>query len=252
MTLPTLAGMTTTTIKHMLNIIIPVFNESQILRAYQSYYFHLKTKARVIFVDGGSTDQTREIAAQYGEVVISELGRDKQKNAGAAVADSEHLLFLHVDAFVSDETLQAVELAFKRGVQAGCFRMKIKDNRKIFRIYECIVNARAKWFGVIDGDLGMYIKRSLFEEMGGFDPLPVMEDIVFSRKLKKYVHIDALPANIQVSSRKWDEKGFLLTFACYTLAYIQLWTGIPFYKDKSQKAYYENSPYRLCPRTENR
>jgi rSAM/selenodomain-associated transferase 2 len=209
----------------MIDIIIPVLNEEQILTKEARYYQTLKNKARVIFVDGGSADRTVEIARGFGDVVSSDPGRGVQKHSGALRSTSKLLLFLHVDTKIDMRALDRMGQAMKEGAIGGCLTMRIQDDRFIFRVYERIVNFRAKAFGVIDGDLGMFVRRDAFDQLGGFDLLPVMEDITFARKLSKAGPISVLPNTIVVSSRKWQERGFVRTFWEYTIAYLQLWNG---------------------------
>ena len=216
----------------MPNIIIPVLNEEKILTKEAQYYQTLKTKARVIFVDGGSTDRTVEIARKYGEVISCATGRAIQKNRGAQETQAEHLLFLHVDALIDENALDSIDQALKKGFIGGCLTMHIQDKGFMFRIYEWTVNFRARVLGVIDGDLGTFVRRDIFDQLGGFDLLPVMEDLLFAKKLRKTGSISVLPDRIFVSSRKWHERGFVRTFCDYTLAHIQLWVG---YLDSNYK-----------------
>jgi rSAM/selenodomain-associated transferase 2 len=208
-----------------ISIIIPVLNEEKILRESAGYYQALKEKARVIFVDGGSSDATVTIARDYGEVLASSPGRGIQKNCGAAAAPASDLLFLHVDAFLSDGALDHIAKAFAQGAAYGCLTMQIDDEGWMFRIYEQAVNVRARFLGVIDGDLGLFIRRRIFDELGGFRALSVMEDIDFARRLRAAQSIRVLPDPIRVSSRKWHERGFIRTFGDYSAAYVKLWSG---------------------------
>jgi len=209
----------------MPDIIIPILNEEQILTEKFEYYKTLGQMVRILFVDGGSVDQSVEIAQNYGKVIISSAGRAIQKNRGAETAISENLLFLHVDTFIPDYILNKIDHALDEGAVGGCLTMHIEDKGFIFRIYEIAVNFRARMFGVIDGDLGTFVRKDIFEQMGGFDLIPVMEDLVFGKKLRKFGSIKVLNEPIYVSSRKWYKKRFIRTFIEYTLAYIQLWTG---------------------------
>ena len=208
-----------------IDIIIPILNEEKILTEQQGYYRSLKNKANIIFVDGGSRDRTVEAASAFGEVVFSEAGKGVQKNRGAAAAKGDVLLFLHVDTFLSDPALEQIDRAVGRGAAGGCLTMRIEDAHFMFRIYEQLVNFRARAFGVLDGDMGMFVRRDIFEKLGGFDPLPYMEDILFSDKIRKAHQAAVLEERIFVSSRKWHERGFLKTFGQYSRAYIQMWTG---------------------------
>ena len=209
----------------MIDIIIPVLNEEKILREKREYYLWLKTKARVIFVDGGSFDQTVMIAGEYGKVIHSPCGRAVQMNTAAAMSQGESFLFLHVDTFLSDEALAQMDAALKNGSDGGCFTMKITEEAFIFRVFEFLVNFRARYFKVFDGDLGVFVKKDVFNRLGGFDQVGIMEDILFSKKLRKTGPLAVLPGKIFVSGRRWYEKGFWKTFVKYSQAYFQLWNG---------------------------
>jgi rSAM/selenodomain-associated transferase 2 len=206
-------------------IIIPVLNEEKILTEEQQYYSGLQAKAEVIFVDGGSSDATREVARRYGRVVSSPPCRGIQKNRGAKEARTDCLLFLHVDTFISDGVLSGVPRALRHGAVGGCLTMRIDDEGRIFRLYERLVNARAKTFGIIDGDLGTFVRREIFERLRGFDRYPVMEDLLFAKRLRRAGRLAVLPQKIRVSSRKWHERGVIRTFCDYTIAYGKLVTG---------------------------
>ena len=210
----------------MLSIIVPVYNEEKVLREKQSYYRVLSNAAQIIFVDGGSQDRTVEIAQIYGQVISSCKGRGLQKNAGAVVASSDHLLFLHVDTCIDENTILEINAAFDQNIQAGCMTLKIDDVRWIFRLFGFLVNRRAKYFGVIDGDSGLFIRRDTFNRLGRFESVPFMEDILFSKRLCQVKERVVLLCPIHVSSRKWHEQGFLKTLNQYTRAYWAFWTGM--------------------------
>ena len=209
----------------MFDIVIPVLNEEKLLQEKRDYYQWLKIKGRLIFVDGGSLDRTREIAKDLGEVISSSRGRARQMNAGAGIGQSPNLLFLHVDTFVSEEAFLQMEKIWQTDVCAGCFSMRIVERGFIFRAFESLVNFRARRFKIIDGDLGLFVKREVFERLGGFDSVSVMEDILFSRKLRRVGKAAALAGNIFVSARRWRQNGFWKTFLQYSRAYFDLWTG---------------------------
>ncbi len=212
----------------MLSIIIPIYNEAKILVEKRDYYLSLKNKAEVLFVDGGSTDDSAVIAAEYGKVIASPQGRAVQKNRGVVEAPGDMFLFLHVDSFISDEALK--RLKGLNGTHAGCLTMAIEDRRLIFRLYERVVNNRAIKKGLVDGDLGLFVTRAIFNQLNGFKELTIMDDIEFSERLRKICTLSVLPEKIYVSSRRWDEHGFISTFWRYTLAYIQHYTGWRIFK----------------------
>ena len=210
----------------MLSVIVPVYNEEKILLEKKPYYRELGKAARIIFVDGGSQDRTAEIAQGCGRVIFSAKGRGLQKNAGADASVADILLFLHVDTCIDGNILQEIEKAFVQKIQAGCMTLKIDDGRWIFRLFEFLVNLRAKYFGIIDGDLGLIIRRDTFNRLGQFDPVPFMEDILFTKRLRHIKERVVLPSLIHASSRKWHEQGFFKTLSQYARAYWDFWTGM--------------------------
>jgi len=215
----------------MLDIIIPVLNEENILNQRHAYFDCLSKQANLVFVDGGSNDQTIALASQFGMVLQSYPPRSVQKNYGATHTQTPYLLFLNVDTIVQESALQKIP-AYLNDNKAGCFCMRIDDQGLNFRFYEWLVNFRARAFGAIDADLGLMIRRDFFEQLGRFDELPIMDDIAFSKKLRRRLKITPLQEDITVSARKWREKGFFKTLGIYTLAYLKFWMGIIKLDDK--------------------
>ena len=209
----------------MLTIIIPVLNEELILIEKKDYFQNLKQKVPIIFVDGGSHDRTIVIARNYGKVLFSPLGRGIQKNIGAYQAKTKYLFFMNVDTSVTAQTIESIKASLQEGVRVGCLKMSIEDTGLLFKIFSNIVNFRGKYFGILDADLGMFIDKKFFLKIGQFKELPYMEDIVFSKELRKHYKPIMLSNSIHVSSRKWKEKGIIQTFFSYLWAYIQLAIG---------------------------
>ena len=116
----------------MVDIIIPVLNEEKILTKEAHYYRTLRQFSRVIFVDGGSTDQTVALAKEFGDVVTSSAGRAVQKNCGFQNTAAEHILFLHVDTFINRNALDRIEESLRGGAIGGCLTMRIQDKGIIF------------------------------------------------------------------------------------------------------------------------
>lgn len=207
----------------MIDVIIPVLDEEDCLKRHEEYYKTLGARARIIFVDGGSTDRTVETAGRHGEVVQSAKGRGIQKNRGFEASQAEYLLFLHADTMINPSILDSVQGVLHRGVSGGCFTIAINDGAFVFRIFECMLNWRARHAKVIDGDLGQFVRRDVFVKIGGYDAVPIMEDILFSYRLKRSGSVVVLPDIITSSSRKWRRHGFWTVFFQYCRAYIRLW-----------------------------
>jgi len=216
----------------MIDIIVPVFNEEDILLMDDRYFRALSQRARLVFVDGGSQDRTRELAGQISEIRSGPRGRALQKNAGAQESTADVLLFLHADTRIDASSLDDVELAVEQGAVGGCFKARIVRENLVFSLFECLLNGRAKHLRTIDGDMGMFVRRDVFERLGGFARFSAMEDIIFSRALRKQGPVVQLNALINVSARKWQEQGFFRTLTQYSGAYLWFWFCYPFIQEE--------------------
>ena len=209
----------------MIDVIIPVLNEQKFLEDNADYYSELGEIANVIFVDGGSEDSTEQVAKGFGNLIRSRQGRALQKNAGAKMAKTEYLLFAHVDSLIGLDSLNEIEKALSNGYYGGCLTMVVDDRAFIFRFFEFLVNFRAKFLKVLDGDLGQFVRKDIFFKIGEYDKVSSMEDILFGKKLKKIGNIVVLPQKIVASARKWREQGFFNLLGRYSSTYIKLWSG---------------------------
>ncbi len=212
----------------MIDIVIPVLNEETVLNRDKEYLRALAARARLFFVDGGSTDGTRELAGQIASVSRGPRGRALQKNTGAGEGDGDILVFLHADTRINPADLDQVSRAVEGGAAAGCFTAGIREPRPVFRLFEYLLNQRAGRCGVFDGDMGMFVRRDVFEALGGFPDFPVMEDIILSRRLRQRGRLVRLPSGISISARKWRAEGFFRTLSRYTAAYFWYWFIFPF------------------------
>jgi len=167
----------------------------------------------VIFADGGSRDRTAAVAEASGaRLVVAETGRGQQLAAGAAVARGPWLLFLHADTCL-DPHWQEVVSAFihnpDNGRRAGYFRFKLDDRRKRAWILERLVALRAHVLGLPYGDQGLLISRDFYRELGGFKPLPLMEDVDIVRRIGRS-RLTALAAAAVTSAARYRRGGYVL------------------------------------------
>jgi rSAM/selenodomain-associated transferase 2 len=161
-------------------------------------------------VDGGSTDGTERAAALANHFLRSARGRARQMNAGAARATGDLLLFLHADCTLEGGALRSVVHILKRpSVIAGCFSMHVAAEGKFFRSIDACATARVRLTGLIYGDQGLFLRRSDFERLGGFPPLRLMEDVFFSRILRREGRLAVSPRRIFVSPRRWQRVGLV-------------------------------------------
>ncbi len=194
-----------------ISIIIPILNEAKILDKTLSQLQSELEYHELIIVDGGSNDNSIRIAKKYGEVITSARGRAKQLNAGAAAATGDILLFLHADIWLEPGALAAVESALSSGYIGGGFRQKIDGKSLIYRMIEIAGNIRGKYLKVFYGDSGIFLPRADFEKIGGFPDMPILEDMEFSKDLRKLGKTTLIVPHIHLSARRWETKGILRT-----------------------------------------
>ena len=194
-----------------ISIIIPILNEAKILDKTLSQLQPELGHHELIIVDGGSTDNSACIAEKYGEVITSARGRAKQLNAGAAAATGDILLFLHADIWLEPGALVAIETALSSDYIGGGFRQKIDGKNLLYRPIEIAGNIRGKYLKVFYGDSGIFLARTDFEKIGGFPNLPILEEMEFSKGLRKLGKTTLIVPHIHLSARRWKAKGIIRT-----------------------------------------
>ena len=194
-----------------ISVIIPVLNEAKILEQTLSQLQPELGHHELIIVDGGSTDGSVPIAEKYGKVVTSVRGRAKQLNAGAAAASGDILIFLHADIWLESGALAAVGTALSSGYVGGGFRQKIDGENILYRAIEMVGNIRGKYLKVFYGDSGIFLKRADFEKIGGFPDIPILEEMEFSRDMRKLGKTILVLPHIHISARRWETKGIART-----------------------------------------
>lgn len=199
-----------------LSIIIPVLDEAPSLPALLAHLAPLRDHAEVIVVDGGSTDGSAEAARALGwpRVLAAPRGRGRQMNAGAAAAAGETLLFLHADTSLPPGALEEIGGALADPqVVGGRFDVRLDNPRPIYRAVELLMNLRSRWTGIWTGDQAIFVRRTVFQRLGGYADIPLMEDVEFSRRLKRAGRRVCLHSRVLASARKWEREGPLRTIA---------------------------------------
>ncbi|HSM81129.1 MAG TPA: TIGR04283 family arsenosugar biosynthesis glycosyltransferase, partial [Nodosilinea sp.] len=194
------------------SVVIPTLNEAHNLPRVLEALPAAKG-VEVIVVDGGSTDSTLKIAADWGaRVVVSAPGRSRQMNQGAAVATGPMLLFLHADTRLPEGFDGAIREALTQpGVVAGAFRLAIDGPGRGLRWVERGVNVRSRLFHMPYGDQGIFLNAEVFHRLGGFPDLPMMEDFELVRRLRKLGKVAIAPQTVITSDRRWRTLGILRT-----------------------------------------
>ncbi len=167
----------------------------------------------VIVSDGASTDRTREIAARLADrVVVDRVGRAAQMNAGAAVARGDVLFFLHADTLVPPGFAAAILNACEHAI-GGRFDITLDAPGVAYRAMEKAVNLRSRWSGLFTGDQGLFIRREVFRELGGFPEQPLLEDLALSQAMRRRGSVAALEQCLRTSARRWQLHGVARTVA---------------------------------------
>lgn len=197
-----------------LSIIIPSLNEGDnITPTLQSIHKLSKHPYEIILVDGGSQDNTLDIAKSHVDTVIhSEKGRALQMNNGARHASGNILWFLHADSVIPDNADDLIYQALQaNSYEWGRFDIQLSGSMRVFRVIERLINLRSRLTKISTGDQGIFVSRNLFEKINGYSNIPLMEDIELSHRLKKLSSPACLNQAIITSSRRWEKNGIIRT-----------------------------------------
>lgn len=198
------------------SIIIPTLNEAEtIVSTLTALQAAREAGCEVIVADGGSADGTPvRCTGLVDHLVSAPRGRALQMNAGGALASGEYLFFLHADTRL---TIELVGLAIRRlgeaGQAWGRFDIRLSGAHPLLRVVERLINLRSRWSGIATGDQVLFVRRPVFERVGGFAQIPIMEDIEICKRLKRHGRPLCLRERVVTSSRRWERYGVLRTIA---------------------------------------
>ncbi len=202
----------------MISVIIPALNSERHLPATLTALVPAAVTGivrEVIVVDGGSHDRTRQIAELSGaDLLVSDPGRGSQLAQGAAHARFPWLLFLHADTVLEDGwEREAIDFVHRVDVgehprAAAAFRFKLDDKGLAPRLLESVVRSRCSIFKLPYGEQGLLISRRLFDEVGGYRTLPILEDVDIVRRLGRK-RIAVLAADATTSAERYRREGYL-------------------------------------------
>ncbi|HPU81707.1 TIGR04283 family arsenosugar biosynthesis glycosyltransferase [Accumulibacter sp.] len=203
----------TATERPLLSLILPVLDEAATLPAQLARLQDLRRRgAEVLVVDGGSADATPILAQPLVDrLIAAPRGRAAQMNAGAGAARGQVLLFLHADTTLPPAADALIHAAIAAGAAWGRFDVRIDARHPLLRLVERMMNWRSRLSGIATGDQAIFVRHDIFTRLGGFPELPLMEDIAFSKLLKRITRPACLRAQVLTSGRRWEKHGVLRT-----------------------------------------
>jgi len=210
-----------------ISIIIPAVNEAWTIQQSLAST-ETGTNLEVIVADGGSQDDTVAIASAGGAKVLSvSKGRAKQMNLGAAAATGEFLLFLHADTLLPLRFDAMIRTALAQpNAIAGAFCVQIDSPLSSLRLVEWGVNWRSRLLHMPYGDQAIFLRSSVFHQLGKFPELPMMEDFELMRRLRCRGRIVILPTPVLTSPRRWLKQGVCQTTLKNQIAIVSYLFGV--------------------------
>jgi rSAM/selenodomain-associated transferase 2 len=211
-----------------ISIIVPALNEEQCIAETLRALRQLEGEKELIVVDGGSNDDTRTIAAaQQGVTVVTgQLGRGTQMHTGTLNATGDVLWFVHADTVPPAHALADIRRCLEdSSIAAGNFGLLFdgpsRAARQLTAIYPLLRN-----LGLCYGDSGIFIRRNVYDAIGGFRPLALFEDLDLLRRLRKSGRFVHLPSRIRTSSRRFEQRNFAVVWLHWTTLQILYWCGV--------------------------
>jgi len=210
-----------------LSIIIPALNEVDAIGATLASIAAMGEEAEVIVVDGGSTDGTPDLIPHPAvKLLRTNNGRGLQLHAGAAAASGDIFWFLHADTVVPADAARRIRACMASpGVSGGNFNLAFDGRSKAAQFLTWLYPNLQK-LGLCYGDSGIFIRRSLYEKIGGFQPYPIFEDLDLLRRMRRAGRVPRLPCCLITSSRRFEGRNFPLVFVRWTLMQILYWIGV--------------------------
>jgi rSAM/selenodomain-associated transferase 2 len=210
-----------------ISVILPALNEEMTIGASLQALLELAPD-EIIVVDGGSTDRTQQICTRLPvKVIPSNRGRARQMNLGASQASGDVLLFLHADTKLPASALSDITAALRDpNCPGGRFDVEIDGSHWMLKLVAVLINQRSRLTRVATGDQAIFVRRSVFQSIGGFQDVPLMEDIAFCRALKHIGPIACLRSRVITSGRRWESDGVWRTIFTMWMLKLCYWAGV--------------------------
>ena len=202
-----------------LSVIVPMLNEAAAIATTLDAIRAGAPEAEVIVVDGGSSDSSVEVARPLCDVVIeSSRGRALQMNTGAAHSSGDALVFVHADTLVPPTFARDIETALAdAAIVGGRFDVKLDDDHPLCVVIGELISIRSRISRTGTGDQAIFVRKHIFEALGGFPNFPICEDLDFARRMKRAGRVACLRSKVTTSARRWRKGGIMRTV-------LRMWT----------------------------
>jgi len=202
----------------LVSVIIPTLNEERYI-ANTLQFLSAVPQVEIIVVDGGSIDKTVQAARHFTEYVfLTHAGRAHQMNFGAQHATGDVLLFLHADTMLLPGAIEMVRYHMRRvNVVGGAFDLHLDSERALVRAIARLGTLRSRLTRVPYGDQGLFIRSRIFQHIGGFKLMPIMEDLEFAKRMRRMGRVMFISEGLVSSARRWEHNGAFKTTGTHLL-----------------------------------
>jgi rSAM/selenodomain-associated transferase 2 len=212
-----------------LSVIVPMLNEEGTIRRTLEAIAAAAPGAQVIVVDGGSSDTSRDEArSRCARLLVAQRSLARQMNAGAVTADGDVLAFVHADTTVPPSFGNDIAAALENpAIAGGRFDIRLDDGSAMLRLVGWMISTRSRLSRTGTGDQAIFLRREVFERIGGYRDIPLCEDLDLARRLKRAGRIACLRSCVTTSARRWREHGVVATTARMWFVRAAFLLGVP-------------------------
>ena len=196
------------------SIIIPTLNEADGIGEFLLALQPLREYCEIIIADADSTDKTHNISSPLVDQFITVAkGRAIQMNAGAKKASGDIFIFLHADTYLPEQALTNIQQVIAKGAQWGHFNIQLTGQSSMLTVIAYMMNWRSRLTGIATGDQVIFMTQKLFQKIGGYPEIALMEDIELSKRLKNISSPYCIKTKVKSSARRWESFGVWRTIA---------------------------------------
>jgi rSAM/selenodomain-associated transferase 2 len=211
-----------------LSVIIPAHNEEATIGRTVAHIWEQVRPTELLVANVSSCDRTGEIAGGSARVLTLETTRGAALNLAAAEASGDVLLFVHADTLLPSDAASLIESVLEDGeIVGGAFRLQLDDPRWLARLVSGAVNARSQLLGTFFGDQALFVRRNVFDEVGGYRAWSVMEDLEILSRLRRRGRLALLNAHVITSARRHRGNGWIKTLATVWAICLLFRLGVP-------------------------